>query len=106
MIFLLNAWMNIPTHRLELPPEAEPTRDFIEALVTRYESQIEELKQDKNPKKVPARLGGGMLAFFRVADGLFDRKIQRFERFCPVVKAPFAPLATSSTGGGAALTSG
>ena len=37
--------MNIPKHRLELPPEAEPARDFIEALVARYESQIEELKQ-------------------------------------------------------------
>ena len=39
--------MNIPKHRLELPPEAEPARDFIEALVTRYESQIEELKQQQ-----------------------------------------------------------
>ena len=37
--------MNIPKHRLELPPEAEPARDFTEALVARYESQIEELKQ-------------------------------------------------------------
>lgn len=37
--------MNIPKHRLKLPPEAEPARDFIEALVARYESQIEELKQ-------------------------------------------------------------
>jgi len=37
--------MNLPKHRLELPPEAEPARDFIEALVARYESQIEELKQ-------------------------------------------------------------
>jgi len=27
--------MNIPKHRLELPPEAEPARDFIEALVAR-----------------------------------------------------------------------
>jgi hypothetical protein len=55
MIFLLNAWMNIPTHRLELPPEAEPNRDFIEALVARYETQIEKLNQDKNPGTVPAR---------------------------------------------------
>ena len=39
--------MNIPKHRLELPPEAEPARDFIEALVTRFESQIEELKQQQ-----------------------------------------------------------
>ena len=41
-----------------------------------------------------------------VADGLFDRKIERFEGLCPVVEAPFAPLSTSSTGGGAALASG
>jgi hypothetical protein len=39
--------MNIPKHRLELSPEAEPARDFIEALVTRYESKIEELKQQQ-----------------------------------------------------------
>ena len=39
--------MNIPKYRLEQPPEAEPARDFIEALVTRYESQIEELKQQQ-----------------------------------------------------------
>ena len=37
--------MNIPTHRVELPPEAEPARDFIEARVARYKSQIEELKK-------------------------------------------------------------
>ena len=37
--------MNIPKHRLALPPEAEPARDFIEAIGARYESQIEELKQ-------------------------------------------------------------
>ena len=37
--------MNISKHRLELPPEAEPARDFIEALVARYESQIKELNQ-------------------------------------------------------------
>jgi transposase len=37
--------MTIPKHRLELPPEAEPARDFIEALVARYESQVMELKQ-------------------------------------------------------------
>jgi hypothetical protein len=41
-----------------------------------------------------------------VADGRIDRKIERFEGLCPFVKAPFAILATSSTGGGAALTSG
>jgi hypothetical protein len=44
--------------------------------------------------------------FVSVADLRFDRKIDRFEGLCPVVEAPFAPLATSSTGGGAALTSG
>jgi hypothetical protein len=43
---------------------------------------------------------------FSVAGGRFDRKIERFEGLYPVAKAPFAPLATSSTGGGAALTSG
>jgi hypothetical protein len=43
---------------------------------------------------------------FSVADGRFDRKIERFEGLCPFVEAPFVPLATSSTGGGAALTSG
>jgi len=37
--------MITPIHRLELPPKAEPARDFIEALVARYELQIEELKQ-------------------------------------------------------------
>ena len=29
--------------RIELPPEAEPARDFIEALVARYEKRIDEL---------------------------------------------------------------
>jgi len=37
--------MNIPAHHVELPPEAEPARDFTEAIVALYESQIEELKQ-------------------------------------------------------------
>ena len=37
--------MNSQKHRLELPPQAVPARDFIEDLVARYESQIEELKQ-------------------------------------------------------------
>jgi hypothetical protein len=45
--------MSIPKHRLELPPEAEPARDFIEALVARYESQIKELKQQFN--RFPSR---------------------------------------------------
>jgi hypothetical protein len=43
---------------------------------------------------------------FSVADGRFDRKIERFEGLCPVVKAPFAPLATPLAGGGAGITSG
>jgi|694.fasta_scaffold11704_17 hypothetical protein len=43
---------------------------------------------------------------FSVADGRFDRKSEWFEGLCPVVDAPFATLATSSTGGGAALASG
>jgi hypothetical protein len=43
---------------------------------------------------------------FSVADGLFDREIEWFEGLCPVVETSFAILATSSTGGGAALTSG
>jgi len=38
--------MNIPTHRLELSPESEPARALIVALVARYKSQIEELKQE------------------------------------------------------------
>jgi hypothetical protein len=33
-----------------------------------------------------------------VTDGRFDRKIERFEGLCPVVKAPFAPLASKRTG--------
>ncbi|WP_153559491.1 IS66 family transposase, partial [Roseimaritima sediminicola] len=31
--------------RIELPPEAEPARDFIEALVARYEKRIDELER-------------------------------------------------------------
>jgi uncharacterized coiled-coil DUF342 family protein len=34
-----------PKYHLELPPEAKPARDFIEAFVARYESQIDELEQ-------------------------------------------------------------
>ena len=37
--------MSQPKPRIELPPEAEPARDFIEALVARYEKRIEELEQ-------------------------------------------------------------
>lgn len=33
------------THRLELPPEAEPARAFIEALVARYEARIKALEE-------------------------------------------------------------
>ena len=32
--------MNTPSKRIELPPEAEPARDFIEQLVGRYEARI------------------------------------------------------------------
>jgi len=39
----LKGWF--PMRRLEIPPEAEPARNSIEALVARYEPQIEELKQ-------------------------------------------------------------
>lgn len=45
--------MNSQKHRLELPPQAVPARDFIEALVARYESQIEELKQQS--RSIPDR---------------------------------------------------
>jgi hypothetical protein len=45
--------MNIPTRRIELPPEAEPARDFIEALVARYESQIKESSNKFN--RFPSR---------------------------------------------------
>ena len=31
--------------RIELPPEAEPARDFIEKLVGRYEERIRDLEQ-------------------------------------------------------------
>ncbi len=37
--------MSEPPPRIELPPEAEPARDFIEALVGRYEKRIRELEQ-------------------------------------------------------------
>ena len=53
--------MNTPKHHLELPPEAEPARDFIEALVTRYESQIEELKQQFN--RSPSRFSPSQSCF-------------------------------------------
>ena len=42
---MLNVGMRIPKPRLELPPEAEPAGDFIEAIVDHYECQIKELKQ-------------------------------------------------------------
>jgi transposase len=37
--------MSKPKLRIELPPEAEPARDFIETLVARYEKRIEELEK-------------------------------------------------------------
>ena len=40
-----NAHMSKPQSRIELPPEAEPARDFIEALVGRYEKRIKELEK-------------------------------------------------------------
>ena len=52
------------------------------------------------------RDGVAECSVFSVVDGRIDPEIERFEGLCPVVEAPFAPLATSSTGGGAALTSG
>ncbi len=54
----------------------------------------------------PRAVGWRNARFVFVADGRFDRRIEDVEGLCPVVTAPFAPLATSSTGGGAALTSG
>jgi hypothetical protein len=54
----------------------------------------------------PRAMGWRIACFVSVADSLFDREIQRFERLCPVVKAPFAPLATPLAGGGDALASG
>jgi hypothetical protein len=48
--------MNIPTHRVELPPEAEPARDFIEAIVALCESQIEELKKQSQSLSEQFRL--------------------------------------------------
>ena len=60
---------------------------------------------DKKPRTPRAAVRRNA-RFDSVADDRFDRKIERFEGLCPVVEAPFATLATSSTGGGAALTSG
>ena len=37
--------MNNSKPRIELPPEAEPARDFIEALVARCEKRIDELEK-------------------------------------------------------------
>jgi len=37
--------MSKPKPRIELPPEAEPARDFVEALVARYEKRIDELER-------------------------------------------------------------
>jgi hypothetical protein len=59
---------------------------------------------DRKPGTTPR---GGMAdgSLFSVADGRFDPEIERFEGLDHVAKAPFAPLATKSTGGGSALTS-
>jgi hypothetical protein len=59
----------------------------------------------ENQGQIP-RGEGRSARFVSVAGGRFDRKIEWFEGLCPVVDAPFATLATSSTGGGAALASG
>jgi hypothetical protein len=66
---------------------------------------------DEKSGTVPARWGTRAVGwrnarFVSRADGLLNRKIQRVEELCPVVKAPFASIATSSNGGGAALTCG
>ena len=61
---------------------------------------------DKKPGTVPLAMVRRNARLVSVAGGRFDPEIERFERFCHVVEAPFAPLSTSSTGGGAALTSG
>ena len=37
--------MSEPPPRIELPPDAEPARDFIEALVARYKKRMRELEQ-------------------------------------------------------------
>ena len=37
--------MSEPPPCIELPPDAEPARDFIEALVARYEKRMRELEQ-------------------------------------------------------------
>ena len=40
-----NAPMSSPKPRIDLPPEAEPARDFIEAIIDRYEWRIAELEK-------------------------------------------------------------
>lgn len=40
--------MSVSKSRIELPPEAEPARDFIEALVAKYEKRIAELEKQVN----------------------------------------------------------
>ena len=60
---------------------------------------------DKKPRTPRAAVRRNA-RFDSVAYERFDRKSEWFEGLCPVVKAPFATLATSSTGGAAALTSG
>jgi hypothetical protein len=46
-----------------------------------------------------------MLALYPSLKAGSIANFQRFEKLCLVVNAPFAPLATSSIGGGDALTS-
>ena len=43
--FWLNAGMNTSRKRIELPPEAEPARDFFEQLVAFYEARISALEE-------------------------------------------------------------
>jgi hypothetical protein len=60
---------------------------------------------DEKPGTIAARWGGGMLALYPSLKAGSIANFQRFEKLCLVVNAPFAPLATSSIGGGDALTS-
>jgi hypothetical protein len=66
----------------------------------------QETRERQKTGDSPLAVGERNAFLVSVADGLFDRKIERVEGLFPVLNAPFARLATSSTGGGAALTSG
>ena len=56
-----NTLVSQPRSRIELLPEAEPARDFIEAMVARYEKRIDELEKqvlsltDQLQKLVPRK---------------------------------------------------